>query len=383
MQTNAPREYYLDNLKLFLTAMVVVHHAADTYGAPRFWAYQTPVHAPWLNSMLGVNAAFFMGLFFMISAYFHPAAVDRKGVRSFLADRVRRLGIPLAIYCLTVVPTLMYIYYVNYRHYPPIAFPHYYVSTFLGLGAKPQDWTGPSWPDFNFMQMWFAEHLLVYALLYAAWRAWRRGAITRTVSREPLPAKDVHACIFIYAIGLTFATVAVDLSWGSQDHWIALLGFIQMEPHHFPQYVSLFIVGLLAYRHNWFQRVPARVGYFWLMLGVALALGLYANRIFYRFPDELWPPYESFLCVSLCTGLLILFREAFNRQTPLLKTLAASAYSVYIIHFPIVVALQYVIDPAHLPPMVNFVIVAVFALPFSFLAAHYGLRRLPYAKHIL
>lgn len=383
MNRTARRTYYLDNLKLLLTVMVVVHHAADTYAAPRFWAYQSPVHAPWLDSMLGVNAAFFMGLFLMISGYFHPGAVDRKGVRAFTTDRLRRLGIPLVVYFLTVVPVLMYTYYIHYRHHPAIAFPVYYAEVFFGLGGKPADWAGPSWPDFNFMQMWFVEHLLIYALLYAAWRAWRRNRPVVAVADGPLPEGDAHACIFIYAVALAFSTAMVDVAGFPQGRWTGFLGFIQMEPHHFPQYASLFVTGLVAYRRDWFRRLPSRVGYFWLGVGIVLALGVYAHRILYVFPDDLWVPYEAFLCVSLCAGLLVLFREKFDRQGPFLATLSANAYSVYIVHFPIVVALQYAIHPAHLHPLACFVIVAVCALPISFLAAHFGLRRLPYARSIL
>ena len=39
-----------------------------------------------------------MGFFFMISSYFSPGSVDRKGSRVFLIDRLKRLGIPLLFY---------------------------------------------------------------------------------------------------------------------------------------------------------------------------------------------------------------------------------------------------------------------------------------------
>ena len=44
-----------------------------------------------------VNAAFFMGLFFLISAYFVPSSFERKGTWTFLKDRFLRLGIPFAL----------------------------------------------------------------------------------------------------------------------------------------------------------------------------------------------------------------------------------------------------------------------------------------------
>lgn len=34
---------------------------------------------------------------------------------------------------LTIVPGLAYAYYVHYRGYPPISFPHYSTDVYLGL----------------------------------------------------------------------------------------------------------------------------------------------------------------------------------------------------------------------------------------------------------
>jgi hypothetical protein len=45
-----------------------------------------------------MNQAFFMGCFFLLAGFFTPGSYDRKGGRSFLADRLLRLGVPLLIY---------------------------------------------------------------------------------------------------------------------------------------------------------------------------------------------------------------------------------------------------------------------------------------------
>src|ERR1700760_3306895 len=71
---------YLDALKVGLTVLVIAHHAGQPYGPtggrwPIFDAQRTAVLGPFF----AVNAAFFMGLFFLISAYFLPASFDRKG----------------------------------------------------------------------------------------------------------------------------------------------------------------------------------------------------------------------------------------------------------------------------------------------------------------
>ena len=65
------RLLYLDNLKVCLTVLVIFHHAGQAYGDGGGWAY-TPSNPaevmPWIWHFFSVNAAFFMGLFFLILA---------------------------------------------------------------------------------------------------------------------------------------------------------------------------------------------------------------------------------------------------------------------------------------------------------------------------
>ena len=91
------RLLYLDNLKVCLTALVIFHHAGQAYGDGGGWAY-TPSNPaevmPWIWHFFSVNAAFFMGLFFLISGYFVPASYDKQGAVVFVQKKLIRLGIP-------------------------------------------------------------------------------------------------------------------------------------------------------------------------------------------------------------------------------------------------------------------------------------------------
>ena len=46
----------------------------------------------------------FMGMFFFLGGYFTPGACDRKGAATFLSDRALRLGAPLALGTILIVP---------------------------------------------------------------------------------------------------------------------------------------------------------------------------------------------------------------------------------------------------------------------------------------
>ena len=81
---NANRLSYLDNVKVFLTVLVIFHHAGQAYGQGGGWAYMPSNPAetlPWIWHFFSTNASFFMGLYFLISGYFVPRSYDRKDFR--------------------------------------------------------------------------------------------------------------------------------------------------------------------------------------------------------------------------------------------------------------------------------------------------------------
>ena len=130
------RLYYLDNLKVCLTVLVIMHHAGQAYGNGGDWAY-TPSNPaefmPWIWHFFSTNAAFFMGLYFFISGYFVPISFDRQGTKQFIRKKLLRLGVPLLfmggiISVLTGKPEKYDKYY--------ILLVHIYIFLYLCSGIK-------------------------------------------------------------------------------------------------------------------------------------------------------------------------------------------------------------------------------------------------------
>ena len=138
-----------------------------------------------------------MGLFFFLAGYFSPGAFDRKGAIDFLRDRGRRLGLPLLFGTFAIVPIAGWAHLALDPATPPVSYWTYLTKYFppqgplhrylLGDAPKPAFWPEwERWPAFNFGHLWFLEHLLVYALLYAAVRAFipaDRGSAARNRRR--------------------------------------------------------------------------------------------------------------------------------------------------------------------------------------------------------
>ncbi len=366
---------FIDNIRVFLTVLVIAHHAGQAYGPTGGdWPIFDAERAGILGPFFSVNAAFFMGLFFLISGYFLPGAYDRKGAGAFLKDRALRLGLPLLVFGLAIFGPLTYLDYAGSPEGAGRSFWSYFFRIYLG------DWR------VEFAHLWFIAHLLVYAAGYAARRRFARPADRRDTRRLPVPGPRAIA---LYTVALALVTFAVRVRF-PVDRWVNL-GIVPAEIAHLPQYLSLFIVGILAARGDWLRRLPARTGLALLAIGLTAAALRYAyglggwrllaagglNR-----GSLIWSGWEAIICVGLCAGLLTLARERFNTQGPILRDLAANAYAAYVLHLWPVVGLQFALAGVALPPFAKFALVTLVGVPLSF-AVGALIRRLPRVGRIL
>jgi fucose 4-O-acetylase-like acetyltransferase len=353
--TTRQRLFFFDNLRIFAMAMVIAHHAAQPYGPTGGeWPITEPVTAAILGPFFMVNRSFGMSLFFMIAGYFTVMSCDRYGPRAFLNNRLARLGIPLLVFVLIMMALQVFVF-----------------------GAE-EGQLGQAWPV-NVAHMWFVEHLIVYSIVYALWRMIRPRRVDAVQKQADPPG---YGAIVAVALGLAVVTGVVRI-WYPIDEWVTLFGFLRVAWGDVPRDLCLFIVGLVAYRHQWATRFPTRAGMVWLGVGLSLAAFWYvydlwlnaALNVSATVNDILVPFWESFLCFGMCIGLTVLFRERANIQTRLTKWLADAQYATYIIHVFPVLAFQALLVGLAAPPLAKFALVTLASIPVAFLIG--GLIRKP------
>ena len=151
--------------------------------------------------------------------------------------------------------------------------------------------------------MWFIESLLVFCLIYAL--------IRHTISNCQLSIVN-YQLFKPTIIGLLI--VALLMGVGSyfirqvspQDHWIWPFGIIPLpiEPAHYLQYVMMFVLGILAYRFQWLEKISNGVGFTTLLIGVGLATGNYLRDggAWNAFVWQWFGIYESLMCIFISFG---------------------------------------------------------------------------------
>ncbi|MFW5735612.1 MAG: acyltransferase family protein [Oceanidesulfovibrio sp.] len=367
------RLHYIDNLRVFLSVLVIVHHCAGAWTIGNSPIQDTATSMP-LNILCGVNASFFMGAFFLVSGYFHPPTLHKKGMRRFILDRFQRLALPALVYGCTVMPLTGYWlhFYVQDHGTPPGLFeilPRYFSE------------------QFGFGHLWFVVMLFVFSIAYAliAGASKARQGDTKTQdtngSRLQLGLALLTAVLFV----VTFVVRV----WYPQNTWVEFPWPISFEPAHLPQYAIMFAVGVYAFHSQLFARLGPRTGVAWTALGIVPTLALAPVFMADAFLGSgvtlaggISALREAFMCVGLCVGLVVLFRYKCNRTGGLLRFLSRNAYAAYIVHMPLVYALQYLVIPWQLDPVAKFLVVATAAVPAAFVTA--GLiTRIPGVKRVL
>jgi glucan biosynthesis protein C len=366
------RVFYIDNVRVVLTALVVLHHLAITYGGEGDWFYREPPTGP-IAAMVflpfvAINQAFFMGFFFLIAAYLTPRSLERKGFGRFLADRLMRLGIPLVFYTVVINPFVLIMLEVHERGFRADYVVRNWVSAF-GVGP-----------------MWFVQLLLFFTIAYAF------ADQIRPRSRPSVAAAPSRAATIILALAMGVITFAVRI-WVPVGRWTPIL---HVQLAHVTQYAFLFCVGIAASRNGWLEKLQPDLARFWrIIFGLASAVMVGVLFLGGAFEEGLAPflggldwrslinsLWEQITCVAIIINMIVWFRGRHDSQGRLLQAAAAGSYTVYIIHPVILVSLGLALSGLGLPSLLKFAVAAPLALVLCFSTANL-IRQLPLARRIL
>jgi len=369
------RLYYIDNLRIVLSSLVVLFHLSVTYGAAGSWAYvETQAEFPasyFLTLFTATCQSFFMGMFFFISAYFSYGALARKGTRLFLQDRLIRLGIPLVLYIFFLEPLT---FYFAHSWQPE----HLSFLEILRLGYAR-----------HVGVMWFVVALGCFTLLYTAARPVLSGLQTENHEKS-FALKSRYIVVFILLLGVVTFLVRLTFYVGRA---IPLLGF---NLGHFPQYIALFTLGILAAQYRLRAPISLPQAKRWSLFALAMVLfgfpamflagGAASGEIEPFLGGMHWQSlgysvWEQATGISIIIGLLGLTRVKWNKTGKVERELAGAAYALYVFHPPIVVAVSIFFRDWTLPPLTKFLVLSPMALAASLVVA-LSIRKIPFAKRV-
>jgi peptidoglycan/LPS O-acetylase OafA/YrhL len=358
---------YIDNLRALCIILVVLQHAAVTYSGLGRWYYnEAPAKLDALSSLIfglfqSHLQAFFMSMFFLISGYFVPAAIAKKGAKGFAKDRLLRLGIPLLVYVLVLHPLTVVLVHSD------VTLAKYYLFGLVKLDVF--SWTGP---------LWFVETLLIFSLLCLPFARFLRvgeSGATGSVTAGRLWCTVAGIALVAFGIRLVYPIGTAVLN---------------LQFCFFSAYLFAFALGVAAGCRRSFDAISLTSAKRWLGAAFGFGLPLWFVAVIVGGAAQgrtdinggwnagalLYAIWESFFCVAFIVALLGITREKFNFQKPWMHFLSDNTFAVYVFHTIVLVGLSLLLRALVLPPLLKFALVGTLAVAASFGVA-WILRRVP------
>jgi hypothetical protein len=346
-----PRSHQLDNLRTFLTLLVIYHHTAISYGGSGNWGYASryhrPLFSPPLTAFNALNQTFFMGTFFLLSGHFSALAVRKRTRAAFLVDKSKRLGVPAVMYAGvgTLTERLIVDFFSKHSSRDLWMTVLEHLASLSGLG-------GP---------LWYCVVLLVFDVVYAALRP-GDFALTgqgKDQGRAELidPPSQRSVLIVLGLVSLSSFFIRLYYPCGRQLRWLSL------SPGYLPQYVAAYVIGIAFAPRDPSTLISAKTR-MWLLLIAATATvtGVACLKYSSSVTEGSYDPRNGALEAALggwnllavlyalwneSLGMVIssvlteMFRRFADRRW---GDLARYSYAAFLVHKPTVVFWQCVFD---------------------------------------
>ena len=330
------RLYDLDALRAFAMFLgIVLHTGVFLNPDPQpLW----PVHDATVGNDYTypqINKAihgFRMPVFFLLSGFFSALLWQRRGLRALVTHRLRRVGIPFGIACVTILPLSIWLWAVASGFQEPYDFP---------VWQLPLAWI------VNVAHLWFLWYLLllvgVFALVarlgaqfrHPAW--WLTIPVSMAISLlmvEPLFGADtaskivpVPVIIAFYACFFCFGVYFHQRNYTVRRWWtVALL----------PSAVALY-----AGFHLLEQYLATFEGAVHFGQTAAGLEGGVPRAFMFQDPLTLASALvEAAYAWLMCFGMMGLFHWIASRKSFTMQYLSDATYWIYLAHVPLVTAAQ-------------------------------------------
>jgi peptidoglycan/LPS O-acetylase OafA/YrhL len=373
------RNAALDRARTFLTLVVLLHHAVIPY---THFGHTDPKSWLGFDAVVLATDSFFMAMFFFLSGLFVWPGLARKSPGVFLRDRLLRLGLPFAIAAFTIIPLAYYA--IALREHPDLGFSAFWWKTVTA---------GP-WPS---GPVWFVWVLLVFdltaSLLYRL-----SPRLPEPINRWSLRGFERPAEFFLFLLVVTaIAYVPARLYFGA-GRWFEF-GPFDVQASRVLLYAAYFFIGAGVGAANFERGVLgadgrlAKSGWGWViatLVPYCLLWGLITiKREVLGNPPVLPAWYEAIyglLFVAFSAAILLAILAYFLRFKrsgwSVLDPMQPDAYGIFLVHYPIVLWLQYWLFDYDLPATVKALVAFVLTLALSWAITRL-LRMIPGATRVL
>ena len=197
------RKYYIDNLRWLILLVLIPYHIAqawNTWNEPNYIFFEGN---RLISSIIVFFSPYFMPLLFLLAGISTRYALKKRTGREYLAERVKRLVIPLLFGTIVLMPVMTYIADLFHNSYSGGFIRHYAV-----FFTKFTDLIGAD-GGFSFGQFWFILYLFIISVVSL-------GIIT-LFKKLPLKREKPIPFLLVILLGLPLPLLNPLLSIGGKS----------------------------------------------------------------------------------------------------------------------------------------------------------------------
>lgn len=363
------RLHYMDHLRALAMLAGVFFHAALAFSPlmQGFFPTADRQSSVWVDVLAWALHLVRMPLFFLVAGFFAAWVIQRRGGTAFARQRVRRIALPFLVAWPLVWLSLSasVVWAVDNVQHP---------SAFLVMVREWMQMDDPPQAPLGTSHLWFLYYLLLLAVLH-----WVARTLDMARAVRGLLARHPAWLLLGLPVLLVPALASVSAPHPAPEGLLPqfwALGF----------YGAFYALGTLMHgQPSWLERARACLP--WLIAGSGVLYALFLWRLSVELPGATqptasWPmaALEACLSVWLTVLCLVAGQRLFNRPSATMQYLAQSAYWTYLLHLPLLFALQFALmDLAWAWPLKFLVASAVTLagclLSYQLLVRHTPLRR--------
>lgn len=335
----AVRYHYMDNLRALAMLLGIFFHAAVAY-SPIFqevWPAASSSNSPTMDAVAWFTHLFRMPLFFLIAGFFTCYMIDKRGIGGLLKNRALRIALPFIIFLPLVIISFVMLFgwaISNVENPSPIL-------QFVAMMANVPD--APQQP-LTTTHLWFLYNLVQFYLIYALLH--RFGVPSMRWTNVLGNPKFV---LFILPLLMVPALFSQSSPYPAPEQFLPQLW-------SFGYFGLFFFLGGYLFRN---QSLIDNVKPFapWLLLSsVAMYVVVYRDlpgtislqeaMAFVGGPPPSWTHLgiavlEAYISVHMTIACLVAGKALLDRANAAIRYIADSSYWIYIIHLPVLWAIQF------------------------------------------
>ncbi len=373
------RNAAIDRARTFLTLVVLLHHSVIPY---TYFGHTDPKSWIGFDCIVLATDSFFMAMFFFLSGLFVWPGLSRKGAADYLSDRLLRLGLPFVICAFTLIPIAYYA--IALRQTPDVSFTAFWWKT-VTVGPWP---SGPIW----FLWVLFAFDL-VASLLHRL-----SPNLLDPINRLSLRAHErpgIFVAVMLAVTAVLYVPGRVHYGAGS---WFEF-GPFSVQHGRVLLYATYFFFGAGIGAANLDRGILSADGRLakssvgWIMVALVpyclMWVLIYTKREILgnpvRLPDWYEATYGLFFAafsVTIMFVILAYFLRFKQSGWSILDPMQPDAFGMFLVHYPIMLWLQYWMFDFDIPAIAKALIAFVLTVVLSW-AATAALRKIPGATRVL